>query len=222
MKEFENIVKDIKNKRFFPVYFLMGEEPYFIDKITNLLEETVLTEEEKSFNLTISYSKDASLEEIISICKQYPMASERTLVIVKEAQNLFKSIDLLENYLINIQSSTILVINYKDKTLDKRKKLYKLINEKGLIVESKKVYENYLPQWINTIVKQKNLSIDPKASFLFQEYIGNDLSRIENEVDKIKVHLKENETITLNEIEKYIGISKEYNVFELINAISFK
>ncbi len=200
----------------------MGEESYYIDQVTNLLENTVLKEEEKAFNQTIVYGKDADIEDIISICKQYPMGAKYSLVIVKEAQHLDKDLDLLEAYLTNIQPSTILVFNYKGKVLDKRKKITKTITQKGVVIESKKLYDNKIPDWIESKAKQENLLIEPKAKFLLADYLGNNLSRIENELNKLKINLKPQEIITCNTIEKYIGISKEYNNFELTKAIGNK
>ena len=200
----------------------MGDESYYIDKIADLLEDTVLKEEEKAFNQTIVYGKDTSVNEIISLCKQYPMGAEKTLVMVKEAQHLIKEIDELENYLNHIQPSTILVLNYKGKTLDKRKKITKLIGEKGVLIESKKIYDNQVPDWIEKKAKEEKLLIEPKAKFLLAEYLGTDLSRIENEINKLKINLAENQVISCELIEKYIGISKEYNIFELTKAIGSK
>jgi DNA polymerase III subunit delta len=200
----------------------MGDEPYFIDQVTHLLEATVLREDDKAFNQTIVYGKDVSMDDIISLCRQYPMGAEYSLVIVKEAQHLIKEIDLLENYFKQIQPSTILVFNYKGKTLDKRKKVTKLISDKGILIESKKLYDNQIPDWIEKKVKEENLLIEPKAKFLLAEYLGTDLSRIENEINKLKINLAEKAIISCESIEKFIGISKEYNIFELTKAVGKK
>lgn len=219
MKEVEKVIKDIKNRKFKPIYFLMGDEPYYIDLITNTIESYALVEEEKAFNQTIIYGKDVSIDEVVSICRQYPMGAEYAVVIIKEAQLLDKNIEDLENYLSNIQPSTILVINYKGKTLDKRKKVSKLIFEKGVVLESKKLYDNQIPDWIQQKIEEEDLLIEPKAKFLLAEYLGSDLSKIENEINKLKINLNPKEIITCEIIEKYIGISKDYNNFEFLKAV---
>ncbi len=214
----ENIIKDIKNKKIAPIYFLMGEEPYFIDRISKFIEREVLTEDERGFNQTVIYGNETDLAGIVGLAKQFPMGAERSVVIVKEAQHLAKTIDQLEAYANQPQPTTVLVFNYKGKTLDKRKKLYKEIQKSGVLFESKKLYENQVPDWIENTAKSLGFSIDTKAKFLLAEYLGNDLSRIENELEKLKIIINDGK-ITLEIIEKNIGISKDYNNFELRNAI---
>lgn len=219
---FEQIISELKNKIYKPIYFLSGDEPYFIDLITKYIHDNVLTEAEKSFNQTVLYGKDTELHTVINTAKRFPMMANHQVVIVKEAQNI-KNIDDLIHYAHNPLNSTLLVINYKYKTLDKRKKLYKAISEKGILFESKKLYDNEVPGWINAYLKKKNKSIDPGAGMLLTEYLGNDLGKIANELEKLIITLPDGEfNITTNHIERNIGISKDYNVFELNKALGQK
>ena len=219
MSDVTKIVSDIKNGQFKPVYFLMGEEPYYIDKISEFIENNVLSEEEKGFNQMVLYGRDVAIEEISDNAKRFPMMAERQVVIVKEAQDLSRTIEKLVSYVENPQLSTILVICYKYKTIDKRKKLYKAIKKDGLIYESKKLYENQVADWIRRVLSGKNYKIDTKAALMLVEFLGNDLSKISNELDKLMVILPINITITPKDIEENIGISKDYNNFELRKAI---
>ena len=219
LQEINSIISKINNKVYSPVYFLMGEETYYIDLISDLLENKVLSEEEKSFNQTILYGKDTTAEEIISVCKRFPMMSKFQLVIIKEAQDLSSKIDGLINYLLNPMHSTVLVINYKYKTLDKRKKIYKAIQKFGLILNSKKPYENQVSTWIFNKLKEDNYTIDLKANQMLVEFLGGDLKMINNQLNKLKLLKPENNYIDPKLIEKNIGISKDFNIFELRNAI---
>lgn len=219
LQEINSIISKINNKVYCPVYFLMGEETYYIDLISDLLENKVLSEEEKSFNQTILYGKDTTAEEIISVCKRFPMMSKFQLVIIKEAQDLSSKIDGLINYLLNPMHSTVLVINYKYKTLDKRKKIYKAIQKFGLILNSKKPYENQVSTWILNKLKEDNYTIDLKANQMLVEFLGGDLKMINNQLNKLKLLKPENNYIDPKLIEKNIGISKDFNIFELRNAI---
>ena len=219
MSAVESLIKDIKNKNFLPIYFLAGEEPFFIDQITEALEANVLTEEEKGFNQTIIYGQDVDMNQIIGIAKQYPMGSDRSFVLIKEAQHLTKSIEDLDAYANQVQDSTVLVFNYKGKKLDKRTKIYKTLNSKGFYFEFKPLYSNEIPAWIEEKIKANGQSIDQKAKFLLAEYVGSDLSRLYNELEKLKTIIGSQHTITVDDIEKHIGISKEYNNFELRSAI---
>lgn len=196
----------------------MGEESYFIDQISKTIEHEVLTEDEKGFNQTIIYGNETDMAGIIGLAKQFPMGAERSVVIVKEAQHLSRTIDQLEPYASQPQPTTVLVFNYKGKALDKRKKLYKEIQKSGILFESKKLYENQIPDWIESKAQSFGFVIEPKAKFLLSEFIGNDLSRIENELEKLKLIISDGK-ITPDIIEKNIGISKDYNNFELRNAI---
>ncbi|PWA04750.1 DNA polymerase III subunit delta [Flavobacterium psychrotolerans] len=219
MDEVVKIVNDIKSGNIKPIYFLMGEEPYYIDKLSDYIEKNVLSEEEKGFNQTVLYGRDVSIEDIVSTSKRYPMMAERQVVIVKEAQDLIKTIDKLENYAANPMASTVLVLCYKYKTLDKRKKLVKELAKSGLVYESKKLYENQVGDWIKRVLQGKNYSIEPKASAMLVEFLGTDLSKINNELEKLQIILPKESTITPKHIEENIGFSKDFNVFELRKAI---
>ena len=219
MSDVTKIVSDIKNGNFKPIYFLMGEEPYYIDKISEFIENNVLTEEEKGFNQMVLYGRDVAIEEISDNAKRFPMMSERQVVIVKEAQDLSRTIEKLVSYVENPQPSTVLVICYKYKTIDKRKKLYKAIQKHGLVYESKKLYENQVAEWIRRVLSGKNYKIDTKAALMLVEFLGNDLSKISNELDKLMVVLPVDSTISPKDIEENIGISKDYNNFELRKAV---
>ena len=219
MKDFEKIMTDLRNKVFQPVYFLMGEEPYYIDKISDYIEKNVLDEAEKSFNQTVLYGLDTDIENIINTAKRYPMMSKYQVVIVKEAQNI-KNFDNLVYYVEAPLKSTILVINYKYKKLDKRKTLYSSISKNAIVFESKKLYDNQIPDWISSYLKQNGLGIQPEAAVLLSEYLGNDLSKIVNELEKLRISIPQSEKeINTLHIERNIGISKDYNNFELQNAL---
>jgi DNA polymerase-3 subunit delta len=219
MDEVSKIVNDIKNGKISPIYFLMGEEPYYIDKLSEFIEQNILTEEERGFNQSILYGRDVTIEEIISTAKRYPMMAEKQVVIVKEAQELIRSIEKLESYVENPMPSTVLVFCYKYKTLDKRKTIAKLLSKKGVIFESKKLYENQIGDWIRKLLKTKNYSIEPKAAAMLVEFLGSDLSKISKELEKLQLVLPNGGAITPKLIEDNIGISKDYNIFELRKAI---
>ena len=219
MDEVIKIVNDIKSGNIKPIYFLMGEEPYYIDKLSDYIEENVLTEEEKAFNQTVLYGRDVTIEDIISTAKRYPMMAERQVVIVKEAQDLIKTIDKLENYTENPMITTVLVICYKYKTLDKRKKLTKSIAKNGVVFESKKLYENQVGEWIKRVLAGKKYAIEPKANAMLVEFLGTDLSKVNNELEKLQIILPVGSTITPKHIEENIGFSKDFNVFELRKAL---
>ena len=219
MDEVIKITKDIQSGNIKPIYFLMGEEPYYIDKLTDFIADTVLTEDEKGFNQVVLYGKDTSIEDILSNAKRYPMMADRQVVIVKEAQELVRTIDKIEAYVKNPQPTTVLVFAYKYKTLDKRKALPKEIAKAGVLFESKKLYENQVPDWIKRVLSGKGYSIEPKAAIMLVEFLGTDLSKINNELEKLKIILPKGHAITAKDIEENIGISKDYNIFELRNAI---
>lgn len=219
MEEVLKIVNDIKAGIIKPIYFLMGEEPYYIDKLSDYIEKNILTEEEKGFNQTILYGRDVSIEDVISTAKRYPMMSERQVVIVKEAQDLSRTIDKLESYVENPLLSTVLVFCYKYKTLDKRKKMTKLLDKAGVVFESKKLYENQVGDWIKRILSGKGYEIEPKANAMLVEFLGTDLGKINNELEKLQIILPKGTTITPKDIEENIGFSKDFNVFELRKAI---
>ncbi|MEN9335406.1 MAG: polymerase subunit delta [Bacteroidota bacterium] len=219
MDEAVKIINDIKAGNLKPIYFLMGEEPYYIDIITSYLEENILTDDEKGFNQMVLYGRDTTIEDIVGNAKRYPMMAERQVVIVKEAQELSRTIEKLESYAENPQPTTVLVLAYKYKTLDKRKKVTKALEKTGLVFESKKLYESQVPTWITRVIKGKGMAIDPKAAAMLVEFLGNDLSRISNELDKLKIIFPQGHTVTPKDIEVNIGISKDFNNFELRAAL---
>ena len=219
--DYNQIIADLKAKKYSPVYFLEGEEPYFMDQISDFILENVLTEDEKGFNQSILYGKDLSIDAIMTTAKRYPMMAERQVVVIREAQNI-KNIEDLASYVEKPLTSTILVINYKYKTIDKRKKLYKAISKNGVYLESKPLYDNQVPAWITKYLKEKNLGIDPRAAQLIADFIGSDLQRIVNELDKVTISLVPGTSIMPDDVEKNIGISKEFNTFELQNALGNK
>lgn len=219
MNEIKAIVADIKKGNTKPIYFLMGEEPYYIDQISDFIEDNVLDETEKGFNLQVMYGRDVAIDDIISAAKRYPMMSEKQVLIVKEAQDLSRSIEKLVSYAENVQPTTVLVINYKYKKLDKRKKLYKAIDKVGVLFDSKKLYDNQVADWIRRVLSGKNYKIEPKAAQMLVEFLGTDLSKIANELKKLMLILPKETIITDHHIEENIGISKDFNNFELLKAI---
>lgn len=197
----------------------MGEEPYYIDKLSDYIEQNILSEEEKGFNQTVLYGRDVTIEDVVSTAKRYPMMADRQVVIIKEAQELSRTIDKIESYVENPLPSTVLVFCYKYKTLDKRKKVTKLLGQKGVVFESKKLYENQVGDWIKRVLSGKKYAIEPKASAMLVEFLGTDLSKINNELEKLQIILPVGSTITPKHIEENIGFSKDYNNFELLNAL---
>jgi len=219
MDEAVQIVNAIKKGQISPIYFLYGEEAYFIDKISDYIGANVLTEEEKGFNQMVLYGRDVSIEDIVGNAKRYPMMAERQVVIVKEAQHLSRTIENLCSYAENPQQSTVLVICYKYKKLDKRKKLHKIIKKNGVVFESKKLYENQVSDWLRKHLVSRGYTISHKAALLLVEYLGTDLGKISKELDKLKLVLPKQTEINPQHIEEHIGISKDYNNFELKRAI---
>ncbi len=215
---YTQIMTELKSRKYRPIYFLMGDEPYFIDQITNYIAQNALPPEQRDFNQIIMYGKDISLAQVDNTARRFPMMSDRMVVIVKEAQNI-KSFDNLVFYAQKPLESTVLVINYKFKTLDKRKKIYKEIEKNGLIFESKKLYENQVPDWINKYLADKKFTIEPIATRLLLDHLGANLEKIANELNKLLITMKPGSKITPIDIENNIGISKDYNIFELQNAL---
>lgn len=222
MNDIRNIVSDIKKGNIKPIYFLMGDEPYYIDKISDYIEETVLEESEKGFNQQVMYGRDSTIEDIVSAAKRYPMMAERQVLIIKEAQDLSRNIEKLVGYAENPQPTTILVLNYKYKKLDKRKKLHKAIAKSGLVYDSKKLYDNQVGDWIRRVLNGKKYQIEPKASQMLVEFLGTDLNKIANELDKLMLILPKETIINDKHIEDNIGISKDFNNFELRKAVGEK
>jgi len=219
MNDINNIVSEISKGNIKPIYFLMGEEPYYIDKISEFIEDHILDETEKGFNQSVLYGRDVTVEEIIGAAKRYPMMAERQVIIVKEAQDLSRTIENLTAYAINPQMSTVLVINYKFKKLDKRKSLYKAIHKIGLVYESKRLYENQVADWIRRVLSGKKYQVEPKAAHMLVDFLGTDLSKINNELQKLITILPQQTLITPKHIEENIGISKDFNNFELRKAV---
>ncbi len=213
------IIKDIKAKKFEKIYFLHGDEAYYIDEITNAIVENALDDSERDFNQSIIYGKDSDALSIISEAKGYPMMAERRLVVLKEAQD-FKGMEELTPYFEDPSEQTIFVVNYKYKKYDSRKKSLKAAAKNGIVFKSEKVPEYKLSDWISGFVKNEGYGITPKACMLIAEFLGNDLSKISNELDKLKILVEKGTTINEVHIEENIGISKDYNVFELVNAIA--
>lgn len=219
---FEHILSELRNKKYQPVYFLSGEETYYIDLVSDFIEKNVLDEAERNFNQTILYGKDTDAVTVMNASKRFPMMSSYQVVIVKEAQDI-KDFDNLIHYIENPLKSTLLVLNYKYKTPDKRKKVFKALFKNSVCLESKRLYDNQVPGWILEYLSSKNLSIEPKASVLLVEFLGTDLSKISNEIDKLIIALGEKDKIISSQlIERNIGISKDFNNFELQNALGKK
>ena len=220
---YEEISRDIVNKQFAPVYVLMGEEPYFIDKIEELLVKNVLNDDERDFNQMIFYGNDSDPMTIISCARRYPVMSNRQLVIVKEAQSLSK-IEMLSHYVKTPAPSTVFVICYKNKKLESNKGLLSEAKKNGIVFESKKIYDDKLPGFIVLFMKQHGMGIDGRNAQIIADYLGNNLSRLEKEVEKLGVIFanKAVKQITPDIIEAYIGISKEFNSYEWINSIASK
>lgn len=222
MASYEQIIADLKKKEYKPIYFLTGDEPWFIDRITDYIATHVLTEEEKTFNQTILYGKDTDIPTIINTAKRFPMMATHQVVIVKEAQEL-ENIDDLIYYIEKPLHSTLLVINYKYRKLDGRKTITKALMKHTVFFESKKLYDDKIPDWIGNYLKKKGLGMEPGVGILLCEHIGNDLSKIVNELEKLIITLPQDEkVISIPHIEKYVGISKDYNIFELYKALGVK
>jgi len=219
--DYARIIQDLKEKKYAPVYFLEGEEPYFMDQISHFILEQVLSEEEKGFNQSILYGKDLSIDAIMTAAKRFPMMAERQVVVIREAQNI-RNIEDLATYVENPMRSTILVLNHKYKTIDKRKKLYKAVQKNGVYLESKSLYESNIPNWITSYLKEKNLGIDPRAAQMITDFVGSDLQRIVNELEKVTISMVPGTSILPEDVEKNIGISKDFNMFELQKALGNK
>ena len=223
---FEQILNDLKKKIYHPVYFLHGEEPYYIDQLSDFIEQNILIESEKEFNQTVVYGRDLDVLTLISYARRYPMMSNYQVVIIKEAQDM-KSLfnkqkdekDPFIEYLLKPTSSTILVFCYKYAKLDKRTKFSKALDKSAISFESKKIYDDQLPAWISKYTLSQGLKINPKAVQMIAENLGNDLSKITNELIKLNLNLKPGQEINPEMVEENIGVSKEFNIFELQKAI---
>ena len=216
----KQLITDLKNNKFSPVYLLTGEENYYIDLLSDYFEEKVIAPEFRDFDQTVVYGRDVTMATVISLAKRFPMMSPIQLVLVKEAQDIqAKEWDLLATYLDNPQPTTLLVFCYRHKKLDKRQRPYKAISAKGVVYEKAKLFDNQIPDWIANVVSKKGYSITQKGAVLIAESLGNDLAKIANELSKLYIAIPAGSTINEEIIERNIGISKDYNVFELQNAI---
>ncbi len=216
---FEDIMSSLQAKQYAPVYFLMGDEGYYIDLISNYIIDYVLTNDEKEFNLTVAYGADLDISMVINTAKRYPMMSEYQVVVIKEAQNI-KNMEELAFYLQKPMKSTILVLCYKNGSVDRRKKWVSEIAKVGVLFESRKLKDYQMPSFINSYMKQKGLEMDPKATQMMADFVGADLSRMTGELEKLIItQPKGQKRVTPEQIERNIGISKDYNNFELRNAL---
>ena len=216
----KQLISDLKEKKFAPVYLLTGEENYYIDMVSDFFEKNIIAEEFRDFDQTIVYGRDVDMHTVVSYAQRYPMMSPVQLMLVKEAQDIaVKEWDLLAAYLEHPQPTSVLVFCYRHKKLDKRTKAYKAINSKGVVYEKDRLYDNQIPAWIANVVSQRGFSITEKGAVLIAEFIGNDLSKIYNELTKVFIMLQPGGVINEDLIERNIGISKDYNVFELQDAI---
>ena len=217
----QEVLSSIRQKKYHPVYLLHGDEPFFIDKISDFIEKNVLTEAEKSFNQVILYGRDTEAQTVTDHARRFPMMSLYQVVIIREAQDM-RSLTQLQTYVENPSPTTILVICHKHKKLDMRSAFAKALKEKALVFESKSLYDNQVPDWIKDFLKEKKLTATGDALFLMAENMGNDLSTISNELEKLIINLPENAQITVRDVEEHIGISKDYNIFEMQKALSGK
>ena len=217
----EKIIGDWKNKLFKPIYWLEGEEDYYIDLLMNYAEHKILPESEAGFNLSVFYGKDANWTEVVNACMRYPMFAEKQVVLLKEAQQM-KDLEKLENYIKAPLASTVFIISHKEKTINKTSKLGKYIKKECELFNSEKVRDYKLVEWVTDYLKSQDFTMTPKAVQLLTEHLGNDLSRIVNELEKLTLNIGQRKSITEDDIEKYVGVSKEYNAFELQAAMSKK
>jgi DNA polymerase-3 subunit delta len=225
MKEATQILKNIQSGQYAPAYFLQGDEPYYIDLISDEIEKNALDDSAKGFNQIILYGKDVRMNDILGNARRFPMMSDRQVVIVKEAQNIQdlgkeEGDKQLTHYLANPQPSTILVFCHKHKSLDKRKALYKSVEKHAITLTTNRLYDYQVPDWVRGYIKEKGFAITDKGVFMLAEFIGNNLERMSNEIDKMLINFKEKTEINDHLIQKYIGISKEYNAFELQKAVA--
>lgn len=219
--KYEEIVKELKAGKFRPIYFLMGEEAYFIDRVARLIEQTALPEDQRSFNQSVLYGKETDVRTVVAEARRYPMMADRVVVSVREAQHLRKVEDL-EAYAASPTPSTVLVISYKYKKLDKRTKLYKLLSNGSVVLESKKLYDNQIPDWVGQALRERGYTATMKAQQLIAESLGTDLGRIDKELQKLELVLKHGDEVDELMVEQNIGISKDYNNFELQKAVGAK
>lgn len=226
MAEYVEIIKDLQKGKYAPVYFLQGDEPFFIDNIIDNIEAKALDETQKSFNQYVLYGKEISFTDILNVARKYPMMGERQVVIVKEAQEIrdWKSDNahkLLEQYLENPLATTILVFGYKYKSLDRRKKITKTLEKNSIFLNSKRLYDDKVPGWVRSYAQATAANVNERAIMMLTENIGNNLQRLANEIDKLKLNIPDGQ-IDEAAVQKFVGISKDYNIFELQKALSLK
>lgn len=221
LMDVRSILADIKRKKLAPVYLLHGEEPYYIDVIADTIENTVLDEAQKGFDQTVVYGKETDFQTLVSMAKRYPMMSDHQVIVVKEAQNLrWKDDEVLQKYLQQPLSTTVLVFSYKYGKMDKRRKVFNLFKQVGTIVESNKLYDDKVSGWIHDHLSANRRKIHPQAAALMAEYLGANLSKIAGEIDKLQLNIPQEQEISVKDIEENIGISKDFNVFELNSALA--
>lgn len=221
LEAFNKVIKSIEKREFKPIYFLQGDENYFIDKITEKIEATVLTEAEKGFNQSVLYGKDVEVGQLIQTARRFPMMSQYQLVILKEAQQM-RNITDIHSYVQNPAPQTILVINYRSKKIDGRTKFYKDLKANAEIFTTKPIYENKIPTWISDLLRQKGFKLEPEVPMLLAETYGTNLNLIDKEVNKLALNLEKGATITAKDVEKYAGVSREFSVFEYQKALGFR
>ncbi|MEZ5034467.1 MAG: DNA polymerase III subunit delta [Chitinophagaceae bacterium] len=217
----EKIINDWRKNSFQPVYWLEGEEEYFIDKAVMYAEKQLLNESERDFNLSIYYGKDTGWNEVVNTCQQHPMFGNRKVVILKEAQQM-REIDNLASYIEKPLTTTLFIVAYKGKKLDARTKFAKLVKDKAVLISTKKLRDDKIPDWTMSLLEAKGLTITPKGLALLNDHVGSNLTRIENEINKITLNLADKKKITESDIENYTGVSKDFNVFELQRALADK
>ena len=218
---YTTIINNIKNKKIEPLYFIGGEELFLINKICKEFETSILSEEEKDFNMHILYGKEVKYQDIINVSKQFPVNSKYSVVIIKEAEKI-KNLDEIKSYLESLNRRCVLVFSYNKKINERSDKNWKLFSKYGIAVNCKKIYDNKVPEWIKEYIKSINYEINYKSCLMISESLGNDLSKISNEIQKLIISIGERKKIEENDIQNYIGINKDYNVYELINAIGLK
>lgn len=216
---YDQILKELKAKKYRPIYFLHGNESYYIDQLADYFEHQILDETEKAFNLTILYGKDIDHKQVVDQARRFPMMSSHQVVIIKEAQSM-SGLPQLQTYIENPLDTTILVICHKHKKFDGRTKLANVIKKNAVLFESKKPYDNQMPAWVTSYINGIQLKIGPKEAALIAEYLGNDLGKVANELDKLAINLPKGHTVTIDNIQEHIGISKDYNIFELQDALT--
>ena len=217
---FDGIMRDLRAGKYAPVYYLMGEEPYYIDKLTDFITENALKPEDKDFNLTVMYGSDVTGSQVADAARRYPMMAERQVVVVKEVQNL-KNTDHIAAYLAKPAQTTVLVMCHKNGTIDRRKKLASMVEKHGVLFESKKLKDRDLPSFIEKYLRERGVGIDHKSQQIIADSIGSDLSRLTGELDKLQLGLPaDNRQVTPETVEKQIGVSKDFNSFELRDAIA--